>query len=592
MSGSDDESSVIYDDTKESSKDYRPGGYHPIEIGDLFNNRYLVVQKLGWGHFSTVWLCLDRTHGTYVAMKVQKSAANYTEAALDEIELLLKISSNYKSPIWVDSIKQYHPEQVNEINERGVTTGHTYVVQLLNTFSHSGPNGTHICLVFEVLGVNLLEIIKFYQYKGIPINLCRRISKQVLIGLDYLHRVCGIIHTDLKPENVIVQLTQAQIKELFTKGRIDTREPLAVVVKESKMPLYSEIKEIEGSEGKGNDEKMTKKKRQRKKKQEMKKNLEGIQKESQEIQEKPESTLIEDSNKKKKKKARKNKKKAKIPPSEIVTETLSPLYTDDTINHSEIDPNLKITIADLGNACWLDHHFSTEIQTRQYRSPEVILGIGYNHTADIWSFACMLFELLTGDFLFDPRSNEDINKDEDHLAQMIETLGLFNPTWGLSGNYSKKLLNSNGDLKNIKQLKIWLLKDVLIEKYKFRIQDAESLTSFLLPMLEFRPEKRITAQESLSNPWLGESNSNYKMSDEEYQNYINNHEMSKERAADSYNDEGYMSSPEVPQELSLDADCEDNRSTGSTFDHEFVNETLAINEEEYHKRFSFASLKD
>jgi serine/threonine-protein kinase SRPK3 len=588
MSGSDDESSVIYDDTKESTKDYRPGGYHPIEIGDLFNNRYLVVQKLGWGHFSTVWLCLDRSHGTYVAMKVQKSAANYTEAALDEIELLLKISSNYKSPIWVDSIKQYHPEQVNEINDRGVTTGHTYVVQLLNTFSHSGPNGIHICLVFEVLGVNLLEIIKFYQYKGIPINLCRRISKQVLIGLDYLHRVCGIIHTDLKPENVIVQLTQAQIKELFTKGRIDTREPLAVVVKESKIPLYQEVKEINENNDKTlNEEKMSKKKRQRKKKQEIKKTLEVQPEPAQDSKEtaEPESNL-----QKKKKKARKNKKKSKTSAPEAVPETLSPLYTDDTINHSEIDPNLKITIADLGNACWVDHHFSTEIQTRQYRSPEVILGIGYNHTADIWSFACMLFELLTGDFLFDPRSNDDINKDEDHLAQMIETLGLFNPAWGLSGNYSKKLLNSNGDLKNIKQLKIWLLKDVLIEKYKFRIQDAESLTSFLLPMLEFRPETRITAQDSLRHSWLTESNSDYKMSDEEYQNYINHHEMSKERTADSYNDEGYMSSPEVPQELSLEADCEDNRSTGSTFDYEFVNETLAINEEEYHRRFSFANL--
>jgi serine/threonine-protein kinase SRPK3 len=573
MSGSDDESSVIYDDTKESSKDYRPGGYHPVEIGDLFNNRYLVVQKLGWGHFSTVWLCKDMTHGTYVAMKVQKSAPNYTEAALDEIELLLKISSNYKSPIWVDSVKKYHPGENREINENGVTTGHTYVVQLLNTFSHSGPNGTHICLVFEVLGVNLLEIIKFYQYKGIPMNLCRRISKQVLIGLDYLHRICGIIHTDLKPENVIVQLTQAQIKELFTKGRIDTREPLAVVVKESKLPIFKEIQDPRLPE---DSSKMNKKKRQRKKKQEQKKSLLTL----------PEPpSVATDSLPSKKKKSRKNKKKKPADP--IIPEPLSPLITDDSINNVEIDPGLKITIADLGNACWVDHHFSTEIQTRQYRSPEVILGIGYNHTADIWSFACMLFELLTGDFLFDPRSNDDINKDEDHLAQMIETLGLFNPGWGLSGNYSKKLLNSNGDLKNIKQLKIWLLKDVLIEKYKFKMTEAESLTSFLLPMLEFRPEKRITAEESLRHPWLDACNSEFKMNDEEYQNYINQHEMSKERTADSYQDEGYMSSPEVPQELSLDADCEDNKSSGSWFDHEFVNETLAINEEEYHRRFSF-----
>lgn len=59
-------------------------------------------------------------------------------------------------------------------------------------------------MVLEVLGVNLLEIIKAYKYKGIPPTLCQRIIKQTLFGLDYLNRVAGIIHTDLKPENVLL----------------------------------------------------------------------------------------------------------------------------------------------------------------------------------------------------------------------------------------------------------------------------------------------------------------------------------------------------------------------------------------------------
>lgn len=41
-----------------------PGGYYPVKIGDLFNGRYHVVRKLGWGHFSTVWLCWDLQYGT------------------------------------------------------------------------------------------------------------------------------------------------------------------------------------------------------------------------------------------------------------------------------------------------------------------------------------------------------------------------------------------------------------------------------------------------------------------------------------------------------------------------------------------------
>ena len=68
--------------------------------------------------------------------------------------------------------------------------------------------------------------------------------------------------------------------------------------------------------------------------------------------------------------------------------------------------NLK-GICDLGNGCWTYHHFSTEIQTRQYRSPEVIVGSKYNTTADNWSLACMLFEMATGDFLFEPRNSSN-----------------------------------------------------------------------------------------------------------------------------------------------------------------------------------------
>ena len=47
---------------EEDLEDYRPGGYHPVNIGDDFKvGRYVVVRKLGWGHFSTVWLARDNT---------------------------------------------------------------------------------------------------------------------------------------------------------------------------------------------------------------------------------------------------------------------------------------------------------------------------------------------------------------------------------------------------------------------------------------------------------------------------------------------------------------------------------------------------
>lgn len=56
-----------------------------------------------------------------------------------------------------------------------------------------------------------------------------------------------------------------------------------------------------------------------------------------------------------------------------------------------IDANIiSVKIADLGNACWVGHHFTNDIQTRQYRSPEVILGSKWGASTDVWSMACMV----------------------------------------------------------------------------------------------------------------------------------------------------------------------------------------------------------
>lgn len=110
----------------------------------------------------------------HVALKVVKSAPRYTETALDEIKLLQRIISSEP------------------------TTGHPgrrHVIQFLDHFRHRGPNGVHVCMVFEVLGENLLGLIRRHQNKGVPMHLVKQIAKQILLGLDYMHRYCGMIHT-------------------------------------------------------------------------------------------------------------------------------------------------------------------------------------------------------------------------------------------------------------------------------------------------------------------------------------------------------------------------------------------------------------
>lgn len=167
--------------------------------------------------------------------------------------------------------------------------------------------------------------------------------------------------------------------------------------------------------------------------------------------------------------------------------------------------NAPVKIVDLGNSCWTYKHFTDDIQTRQYRAPEVIVGMEYHTSADMWSFACCIFELLTGDLLFDPQAGKSWDREEDHLALMIELLGPFPRHMCSAGKESDRYFTKRGELRHIHQLKFWGLRDVLREKYKFSEADGNDIASFLIPMLEMDPRMRATAKDCLAHPWISPS---------------------------------------------------------------------------------------
>ncbi|KAG8811836.1 serine/threonine protein kinase, CMGC group [Serendipita sp. 400] len=379
-------------DEEEDWEDYVPGGYHPVHIGDEFSDgRYVVVRKLGWGHFSTVWLARDKKMNRHVALKVVKSAARYTETALDEIKLLQRLISSDPT----------HP-------------GRSHVISFLDHFRHKGPNGNHVCMVFEVLGENLLGLIKRHQTKGVPIGLVRQISKQILLGLDYMHRACGVIHTDLKPENVLICIDN--VEEVI---RNELAQSAATKTKLIGVPP---------SKGRGGNQ---------------------------------------------------------TPRAETIYITGSrPLPSPTT---------------------WTDHHFTDDIQTRQYRCPEVILGAPWGTTADIWSSACLFFELMTGgDYLFDPASGARYSKDDDHIAQIIELMGEFPKSVAFAGKYSGEFFNRKGELRHIHKLRFWPMEDVLHDKYLLSKEESRMLASFLNSMLHLHPQQRASADQMLKHPLISE----------------------------------------------------------------------------------------
>ena len=114
----------------------------------------------------------------------------------------------------------------------------------------------------------------------------------------------------------------------------------------------------------------------------------------------------------------------------------------------------------------------------------------------------MLFELATGDFLFEPRKGETFSKNDDHLAQIIEAVGKMPKNFALSGFDSYKYFDKNGKLKRIKKLIYYPIKDILVKKYNFKEKEAKAFSDFLMPMLEYYPDKRASARELLKHPWL------------------------------------------------------------------------------------------
>ena len=215
-SESSSESSAESDDDDndvEDLTDYRPDGYHVAHIGEIIDSKYVLLKKLGWGHFSTVWLAFKLSDKQLYALKMQKSAEKYIESAFEEEEILYQVAQNFKDARWEKFLREYYNDQSLQANR-----DHTHNLQMFDQFFHHGMHGKHFTMAFEVLGKNLLSLIKKYDYRGIPLPIVRRITKQMLLSLDYIHRVCGIIHTDLKPENVVFALTERQKFDLLCQN--------------------------------------------------------------------------------------------------------------------------------------------------------------------------------------------------------------------------------------------------------------------------------------------------------------------------------------------------------------------------------------
>ncbi|CAI7635402.1 unnamed protein product [Penicillium glandicola] len=398
-------------------EDYRPGGYHPVVLDDIFNNgQYKVIRKLGEGSYSTVWLARDLKDSGYVALKILVSEIS---GSTSELRILRHIT--------------------------GVAPAGGYITRLLGEFEHRGPNGIHRCLVFEPMGPNvnsMVEELPQFNPRRIemkvryPLWMAKSILKQSLQALAFLHD-SGIAHGDFQPGNI-----------LFTLNDVDST-PEDVLRQEEDIQVRSISPPVQRLDG----------------------------------------------------------KQDKWAPRYLcVAQPLVPFtyYAE----------GFKVKLSDMGGAYFFTDPPKKPVTPFGLRAPEMILTGAVNNTLDVWSFGCLIFELITGQpFFYIPGPRFE---DDDHLLSLTAQLGalpdeLFKH-WKNSSLYftpERKLFNyqlggvdPGEEPLMVEDMSMEMLFDQASPDLDE--EEAHKVKALIRWILQYDPAKRPSPAEILSDPWFCE----------------------------------------------------------------------------------------
>ncbi|KAK2802667.1 hypothetical protein FQN50_007275 [Emmonsiellopsis sp. PD_5] len=155
---------------EEELPDYKADRFYPVRLGEVFNDRYQTIAKLGFGSSSTTWLARDLRAREYVALKV------YVHTSLVHREL-----------------PAYH--QISSRFSGSSHKGRGNVRRVLDSFEVDGPDGTHIVLVFEAAQMSLRDLKAVFFPDGFDEEFVKGAIEELLKAVDFLHTQGEIVHT-------------------------------------------------------------------------------------------------------------------------------------------------------------------------------------------------------------------------------------------------------------------------------------------------------------------------------------------------------------------------------------------------------------
>lgn len=453
-----DFSSEDFFDSEEPSYEYMHGGYCALDIGDTLISTYFIIRKLGWGFSSTVWLCWNIETSSYVAVKVMKGAPKFLHITRNEVQLLKITISN-------------HHEYQN------------HVVKFLDHFTVLGDNGVHACIVFELAGQTLSE---FKSINYLNMNCMKDISRQILKGLYYLHEVCDLVHTDLKHDNILVLTSETLGQKLalevyevlnttnvprdFTSNLPENKRKIRQPSNEYERPLF-ESKVIEYHKFLQNEMERL-----------------GI----------IHMTYTGSSNSSSSHYTSDSYEWGVANPGDFrrPVDYYSTNFKPQRRKHSEDnDEKIFVKIADLGYA-YKNNAFEFDyIQAREFRAAEVVLGGKLGKPVDIWSTACITYQMVTGEYLFDPNLN-----DFQHIERMTEILGDIPDKVCNQSRLKAEFYDEDGKLlsNNVEQISL----THHLQERGFSKSESLTFSDLILSMLHWDSDERFTAAQCLNHPWF------------------------------------------------------------------------------------------